>query len=75
MRTATPRSVKVHAVRLGLRRGLMEFVQSIRSTQDQWFYLFTACLTLGYLWIRRDAETGVVGLEFASVACRAFSAR
>ena len=63
-----PTSVKVHAVRLGLRRGLMEFVQSIRSTQDQWFYLFTACLTLGYLWIRRDADTGVVGLEFASVA-------
>ena len=32
----------MHAVRLGLRRGWMEFVQSIRSTQDQWFYLFTA---------------------------------
>ena len=55
-------------MRLGLRRGLMEFVQSIRSTQDQWFYLFTAGLTLGYLWIRRDADTGVPGLEFPSVA-------
>ena len=62
------RRAKVHAVRLGLRRGWMEFVQSIRSTQDQWFYLFTAVLTLGYLWIRRDADTGVEGLSFASVA-------
>jgi len=61
-------SLKVHAVRLGLRRGRMEFVQSIRSTQDQWFYLFTAVLTLGYLWIRRNADTGIPGLEFPSVA-------
>ena len=60
--------LKAHAVRLGLRRGLMEFVQSIRSTQDQWFYMFTAILTLGYLWIRRNADTGVPGLDFPSVA-------
>jgi ABC-2 type transport system permease protein len=46
----------------------MEFLQSIRSTQDQWFYVFTAVLTLGYLWIRRDADTGVPGLDFPSVA-------
>ena len=59
---------KAHAVRLGLRRGWMEFVQSIRSTQDQWFYLFTAFLTLGYLWIRRDADTGIEGVPFAAVA-------
>lgn len=65
---STQTSVKVHAVRLGLRRGLMEFLQSIRSTQDQWFYVFTAVLTLGYLWIRRDADTGVPGLGFPSVA-------
>lgn len=59
---------KVHAARLGLRRGRVEFVQSVRSTQDQWFYLFTAFLTLGYLWIRRDADTGIEGLPFAAVA-------
>ena len=36
---------KVHAVRLGPAPRLgLEFVQSIRSTQDQWFYLFTAVL-------------------------------
>lgn len=65
---STPASFKLHAVQLGLRRGRIEFVQSIRSTQDQWFYLFTALLTLGYLWIRRDAETGIAGLPFAAVA-------
>jgi ABC-2 type transport system permease protein len=61
-------STTTHAVRIGLRRGRTEFVQSIRSTQDQWFYLFTAALTLGYLWIRRDADTGIEGLPFAAVA-------
>ena len=66
--TSSQASLKAHAVRLGLRRGQLEFVQSIRSTQDQWFYLFTAVLTLGYLWVRRDADTGVPGLEFPSVA-------
>ena len=58
----------LHAVRLGLRRGWFEFVQSIRSTQDQWFYLFTAGLVLGYLWLRRDADTGVEVVPFAAVA-------
>jgi ABC-2 type transport system permease protein len=61
-------SITTHAVRIGLRRGRTESVQSIRSTQDQWFYLFTAVLTLGYLWIRRDADTGIEGLPFAAVA-------
>ena len=57
-----------HAVGLGVRRGWLEFVQSVRSTQDQGFYVFTAFLTLGYLWIRRDSDSGVDGLPFAAVA-------
>jgi ABC-2 type transport system permease protein len=57
-----------HAVGLGIRRGWLEFVQSVRSTQDQGFYLFTALLTLGYLWLRRDSDSGVPGLPFAAVA-------
>ncbi len=56
-----------HAARLGLRRGLVEFVQSIRSTQDQWFYGFTAVLAVGYLWLRRDADTGT-DISFAAFA-------
>jgi ABC-2 type transport system permease protein len=46
----------------------MEFVQSLRSSQDQWFYLFTACLVLGYLWIRRNADTPIEGVPFAAFA-------
>lgn len=45
-----------HAVRLGLRRGWTEFVQSIRSTQDQGFFLFTGVAVLGYLFLRRNTE-------------------
>ena len=42
-----------HAIRLGARRGWTEFSQSIRSTQDQGYYLFTAVLVVGYLFLRR----------------------
>lgn len=62
------KSVKVHAIRLGLRRGWIEFVQSVRSSQDQWFFLFTAAMVLGYLWLRRDSDSGVEGLPYAAVA-------
>ena len=44
----------IHEVRLGLHRGWTEFSQSMRSTQDQGFYLFTAGITVGYLFLRRD---------------------
>jgi ABC-2 type transport system permease protein len=43
-----------NAVRLGLRRGWTEFLQSLRSAQDQGYYLFTALLVVGYLFIRRN---------------------
>jgi ABC-2 type transport system permease protein len=46
-----PRS---HALRLGMRRGWLEFRQSLRSPQDQGFYLVTAAMILGYLLIRRN---------------------
>jgi ABC-2 type transport system permease protein len=57
-----------HAVRLGLRRGWIEFVQSVRSSQDQWFYLFTAFLVVGYLFLRRDTEVDGTDLLYPSVA-------
>ena len=47
---------QVHAIRLGLRRGWTEFVLSLRSPQDQGFYLFMAVITLGYLWANRNTE-------------------
>jgi ABC-2 type transport system permease protein len=57
-----------HAVRLGVRRGWTEFQQSIRSTQDQGFYLFTAFLAVGYLYLRRDTEVAGTDLLIPSVA-------
>jgi ABC-2 type transport system permease protein len=45
---------RTHAIRIGLRGGWTEFVQSCRSAQDQGFYIFTGLLVLGYLVIRRD---------------------
>lgn len=49
-------SVKTNAVRLGLRRGWLEFNQSIRSTQDIGWYVFMSLVVLGYLFLRRDSE-------------------
>lgn len=57
-----------HAVRLGLRRGWIEFVQSVRSSQDQGFYLFTAFLVVGYLFLGRNTEVDGTDLLLPSVA-------
>jgi ABC-2 type transport system permease protein len=57
-----------NAVRLGAQRGWAEFSQSIRSTQDQGFYLFTGALTVGYLFLRRDTEVEGTDLLLPSVA-------
>lgn len=55
----SPRGAGAHAVRLGLRRGWTEFLQSMRSTQDQGFYLFTGAAAFGYLlWRRNDPAEG-----------------
>jgi ABC-2 type transport system permease protein len=47
---------QLHAIRVGLHRGWTEFTQSLRSPQDQGFYLFTGLLTVGYLFLRRNSE-------------------
>ena len=57
-----------HAIRLGLRRGWLEFGQSMRSTQDQGFYLFTSLGVLAYLFLRRNTEVDGTGLMVPSVA-------
>ena len=58
----------LHAIRLGLRRGWTEFTQSVRSSQDQGYYLFTAALVLGYLFLRRNTEVDGTDLLLPSVA-------
>ena len=45
-----------YAVGVGLRRGRTEFVNSLRSPQDQGFYLFMAAGILVYLWLNRTTE-------------------
>ena len=57
-----------NAIRLGLQRGWTEFVQSLRSPQDQGFYLFTALAVLGYLLIRRNDPVEGTDLYVPSVA-------
>jgi ABC-2 type transport system permease protein len=57
-----------HAIRLGLRRGWTEFVLSLRSAQDQGFYLFMGVVTLAYLWFNRDTEVEGTDLLLPSVA-------
>ncbi|SDF18786.1 ABC-2 type transport system permease protein [Blastococcus fimeti] len=57
-----------HAIGLGLRRGWTEFVLSLRSPQDQGFYLFTAVGTLLFLWFNRDNELEGTGLMYPTYA-------
>jgi ABC-2 type transport system permease protein len=61
-------SPKMHAIRIGLGRGWTEFKQSLRSPQDQVFYLMTAGATLAYLWFRRNTEIEGTGLMLPSVS-------
>ena len=61
-------SAQTNAVRLGVRRGWTEFSQSIRSTQDQGFYLFTGLVAVGYLFLRRDTPVEGTDLMLPSVA-------
>ncbi len=57
-----------HAIRIGLHRGLLEFAKSVRSTQDQGFYLFTAVFAVGYLFFRRNDPVEGTDLLLPSVA-------
>ena len=57
-----------HAITLGLRRGWTEFVLSLRSTQDQGFYLFMGVATLAYLWFNRNSEVEGTDLLLPTVA-------
>ena len=58
----------LHAVRLGVRRGWTEFLLSLRSPQDQGFYVFVGLGALGYLWLNRDSEVEGTSLLLPSVA-------
>jgi len=57
-----------HAIGQGLRRGSTEFVLSLRSAQDQGFYIFMGLGTLAYLWFNRDNELEGTGLMVTTFA-------
>jgi ABC-2 type transport system permease protein len=63
-----PANPTLHAVGLGVRRGWTEFVLSLRSAQDQGFYLFTGLGTLVYLWFNRNTEIEGTSLLYPTVA-------
>jgi ABC-2 type transport system permease protein len=60
-------SVRLHAVRVGLHRGWTEFLQSLRSPQDQGFYLFVAVAVLGYVYTQRATKVEGTSLLAPSV--------
>jgi ABC-2 type transport system permease protein len=57
-----------HAIRTGLRRGWTELKLSLKSPQDQGFYLFMATGVMVFLWFNRDNELEGTGLFYPSVA-------
>jgi ABC-2 type transport system permease protein len=66
---------RLHAIRSGMRRGWTEFMLSIRSPQDQGFYLFMALITLIYLFFNRVDRVEGTDLYFPAVPCPASWAR
>ena len=59
---------RTHAVKTGLARGWHETKLSLRSPQDWGFYVFLALVTVGYLWLNRDAEVEVAGFSVSMPA-------
>jgi ABC-2 type transport system permease protein len=56
-----------HAIRSGFNRGWTEFKLSLRSPQDQGFYLFTSSLVLLYLWFNRNNDVEGTDLYYPTV--------
>jgi ABC-2 type transport system permease protein len=56
-----------HAIRSGFNRGWTEFKLSLKSPQDQGFYLFTSTLVLLYLWFNRDNDVAGTDLSYPTV--------
>ena len=59
---------KLHAIGTGLDRGWTEFKLSLKSPQDQGFYLFTSAGVLLYLFFNRNNEVEGTSLFYPTVA-------
>lgn len=59
-----------NAIRTGVRRGWTEFKLSVRSPQDQGFYIFTSLVILGYLYMNRnnEVEFGDAAISYTTLA-------
>lgn len=60
--------MRLHAIKQGIRRGWHEQVLSLRSPQDQAFYVGMALINLAFLWWKRGDTVGELGLSFPQVA-------
>ena len=61
-------NVRRNAVQLGMRRGWIEFKQSMRSAQDWGFNAFMVGGVLGYLFLRRNSEVEGTDLMVPAVS-------
>ena len=59
---------RTNAIRTGVERGWTEFKQSLRSPQDQGFYLFMAIVILTFLFFNRNNEIEGTSLLYPTVA-------
>lgn len=59
---------RTNAIRTGVRRGWKEFIMSLKSPQDQGFYLFMAVGILAYLFFNRNNEVEGTNLMLPAVA-------
>lgn len=57
---------RTNAMKTGLDRGWTEFKLSLKSPQDQGFYLFMAVVILGYLWLNRSGEIEGAGITMST---------
>ena len=60
-------SARANAIRTGVERGWTEFKQSLRSPQDQGFYIVMALVVLAYLFFNRNEEVEGTTLLFPTV--------
>ncbi|WP_291378800.1 ABC transporter permease [Demequina sp.] len=60
--------MSMHAVRLGVKRGWHEQILSLKSPQDQVFYVAMSLANVAFLWWKRNDTVEELGLSFPQVA-------
>jgi ABC-2 type transport system permease protein len=61
-------NLTTHAIKTGIQRGWTEFMLSLKSPQDQGFYLFTSGGVLLYLFLNRNNEVEGTSMFYPTVA-------